>query len=272
MKNNPSDFGKIVFEDEEIIVVDKKTGVVVNKSRTTVEPTLQDSIVKYLGLEASDLGVGGRAGIVHRLDRETSGLILIAKTKRAFEFLQRQFKERRVSKEYAALVHGKVAKEAGTVDFAIGRIGKFGKFGVVEGGRESRTDFSLIHTYRISDRNFERLTEYESRNRKRYLKSHAVEYSLMTLIPKSGRTHQIRVHLKSIGHPVVSDLIYGPSKLLKFDLSWCSRLFLHAQSLSFLHPKTKKLVEFRSDLPKDLKDAILNLRLTPKAERLTQIN
>jgi 23S rRNA pseudouridine1911/1915/1917 synthase len=98
-----------------------------------------------------------------------------------------------------------------------------------------------------------------SKARTLYLKNHARHYTKMAIWPKTGRTHQIRVHLKHIGHPVVSDLIYTPKRLLAFDLLWCPRLFLHASSLAFNHPQTNKRVEFASDLPKGLKDAMLNL-------------
>ena len=265
---------KIVFEDKRILVCDKPSGLVVNRSETIKENTLQDELSKYFKL-GSDLGIGDRAGIVHRLDRETSGLIVVAKTKSAFENLQAQFKERVVEKTYLALVHGNVKETFGSIEANIARVGKFGKFGVVEGrpsfsrvsgGREARTDFELVNRYILGS---DPLTVYSdkpnrgstlSKPRLKYLNSHATQYSYLKVFPKTGRTHQIRVHLKSRGNPVVSDLIYGPSKLIKFDLLWCPRLFLHASRLSFFHPKTKKRVEFKSDLPKDLKDAMLNLR------------
>ena len=125
-------------------------------------------------------------------------------------------------------------------------------------GREARTDWELEGLYRFGEDKFEKILRSAwddtnvSKARLNYLRRNAKEYSLLTVFPKTGRTHQIRVHLKSIGHPVVSDLIYGPNKLLKFDLSWCPRLFLHAKSIEFVHPKTKKRVKFTADLPEDL--------------------
>lgn len=262
---------KIVFEDEWILVLDKKTGVVVNRSDTRKEGTLQDDLAGYFGLGPA-LGIGDRAGVVHRLDRETSGLLVVAKKQKAFGDLQAQFKARQVEKEYIALVHGLVRASEGSIEARIERIGKFGKFGISKrrslAGREARTDFELRQRYQIPE---ERLAGiilaqdsqrgFLSKARLRYLRVHAREYTLLTILPKTGRTHQIRVHLKSIGHPVVSDLIYGPGKLLKFDLLWCPRLFLHASSLSFVHPKTKKKLKFESGLPKELKNAILELKL-----------
>lgn len=255
---------QIIFEDEQILVVDKPAGLVVNRSETIKEETLQDKLSAYLKL-GKDLGIGGRSGIVHRLDRETSGLLLVAKTKIAFENLQDQFKERKVEKEYTALVHGLTKNKHGAIEAKINRIGKFGKFGVNDssaiGGRIARTDFKVIRHYEFKPDCFNVLIhQYKYiKARDRYLRQQGSAYTFLSCYPKTGRTHQVRVHLKSIGHPVVSDLIYGPKKLLKFDLLWCPRLFLHAASLEFIHPKTKKIASFGSDLPKDLKDAILNL-------------
>lgn len=263
---------KIIFEDEWILVLDKKAGVVVNRSDTMKEGTLQDDLAEYFGLGQA-FGVGDRAGVVHRLDKETSGLLVVAKTQRAFLDLQAQFKARQVEKEYVALVHGLVKESEGSVEAKIERIGKFGKFGISKrrslAGREARTDFEARQRYRIPEEGLAAMISAResqsglglSKSRLRYLRDHAREYTLLTVLPKTGRTHQIRIHLKSIGHPVVSDLIYGPGKLLKLDLLWCPRLFLHASSLSFVHPKTKKKVKFESGLPNELKNAILNLKL-----------
>lgn len=276
----------IIFEDEQVLVVDKPAGVVVNRSQTIKGPTLQDELSEYFKLtlpQGSDPNIGGRAGIVHRLDRETSGLLVVAKTQEAFENLQRQFAQRTVKKEYLALVHGKVKESQGVVESKIGRVGRFGKFGVVESGRSASTDFGVVEYYRFNKGRFNQLIYSSSdpptggesrsflkvssrqartgitRSRINYLKNHAVGYTLLRLFPKTGRTHQIRVHAKSIGHPIVSDLIYCPRKLVKFDLLWCPRLFLHARLLEFTHPTTFDKLTFKSNLPKDLENAMLNL-------------
>lgn len=251
----------IVFEDKWLLVVNKPAGLVVNRSETNTKNTLQDDISEYFHLENA-LGIGDRAGIVHRLDRETSGLLIVAKTTAVFLNLQAQFKNREVAKVYIALVHGNIVQNEGVVDTPIIRIGKFGKFGVAslrQVGREAKTEFKVDSRYELPEDYFILNGANVSKPRLNYLKVHAKKYTLLSVFPKTGRTHQIRVHLKSIGNPVVSDLIYGPGKLLKFDLVWCPRLFLHAANIQFTHPKTKKLVDFRADLPKDLKDAILNL-------------
>jgi len=142
----------IIFEDEYILVVEKPSGQVVNRSVTIKEETLQDQLSQYFHLGES-LGIGGRAGIVHRLDRETSGLLLVAKTQKAFDFLQRQFKERTIKKEYLALVHGLIKEKQGTVESRLTRIGKFGKFGIADrrsaDGREAKTDYKKISNFKL---------------------------------------------------------------------------------------------------------------------------
>lgn len=253
----------IVFENDGVMVVDKPAGLVTNRSETVKEETLQDQLSLYFGLKSGDLGVGDRVGIVHRLDRETSGLLIVAKTQKTYEHLQSQFKNREVKKAYVALVHGFIKDDEGSVDVAITRIGKYGKFGVVkyrreDSGKEASTDYKKIEKFRLKSLNFEKLIDGSgfNRNRARYLTAQAMDYSLAEFYPKTGRTHQIRVHAKHIGHPIVSDKIYAPSKLLKFDLLWCSRLFLHAKKIVFLNPGTKKVLSFESELPEDLKSAL----------------
>lgn len=253
----------IVAQTDTFLVINKPAGLVVNRSQTIRVNTLQDWICEYLDLPKNDLGVGGRAGIVHRLDRETSGLVIVAKTQMAFDNLQGQFKNREVKKEYVALVHGEIPDE-GVINENIGRVGKFGKFGVVASGRESETSYKREGKYGFYEEKFSGLISQSqlSKGRERYLKQNARFYSLVSLFPKTGRTHQIRVHLKHLGYPVVSDLIYAPSKLLKFDLLWCPRLFLHAVSISFHDPTSAKILSFKTDLPNDLKNAMLNLEKT----------
>lgn len=250
----------IIFEDDSILIYDKPSGLVVNASQTIKEETFQDQLIKYLKING--LGIGDRAGIVHRLDRETSGLLVVAKNEPAFDLLQKQFKERKVNKEYIALVHGFIKKNSGIINAPILR-SNFGKFTVSKKGegREAVTRYEVSANYRFSEDKLRKIGAGLTRARLNYLLAHAALYSFVTLNPKTGRTHQIRVHMKSLGHPVVSDLIYLPKKLIKFDLLWCKRLFLHARRIEFLHPKTKKAVCFESPLPNDLKDAILNLEL-----------
>ena len=231
----------IIFEDESLLVLAKPPGQIVNKAETTKNQlTLQDELEKYFKIGKSEEGIGGRAGIVHRLDKETSGILVVARAEEAFFNLQAQFKARETSKEYLTLVHGRTPKE-GRVNEPLGRISAFGgKFGVVLGGRESQTD------YRVRDYREGREGEV---------------FSFLDVHPLTGRTHQIRVHLKHIGHPVVSDPLYLAPKRLKDDLEFCPRLFLHAFSLSFSHPTSGARMRFEAELPTDLQSVIDSLKI-----------
>lgn len=246
---------KIVYEDGTFLVIDKPSGWVVNRAETTKGAQIvQDWVEKYLKVpqEESTRDTRGtldicdtfcrRAGIVHRLDKETSGLLLVAKTPTAFENLQKQFKERKVEKRYLALVHGKVEPPEGVIEAAISR-SPFDrkKFGVFLGGREAKTKYRVLSI------------KYKVWERKEFF------YSLLELTPETGRTHQIRVHLKYIGHPVVGDEKYAGRKIARQDRQWCPRQFLHAAYLKFRHPKTKEEMEFKEELPKDLKEALQTL-------------
>src|SRR3989344_3915406 len=186
---------KIIFENSKILLCDKPSGLVVNRSETIKEETLQDQLSAYFKLTEGDLGIGERAGIVHRLDRETSGLLVVAKTNAAFKNLQDQFEQRGIKKEYLALVHGIAGLEHGSIDVNLVRIGKFGKFGVLKnrqtGGRESKTEYDLIKQLKFDDKKFEKLLpENLSKARINYLKVNARDYSLLKVSPKTGRTHQ----------------------------------------------------------------------------------
>lgn len=226
----------IIFEDDYLLVLSKPAGQTVNRAETTQkEITLQDELEKRFGIKDHAQGIGGRAGIVHRLDKETSGVLIVAKTQEAFENLQAQFKQRTVDKEYLALVHGETDKE-GKIEAPLGRHPKFRmRFAVVPGGRESTTLY-------------EREAIYQAK------------LSFLRIHPLTGRTHQIRVHLKYIGHPVVSDPLYLPPKILKEDLTFCPRLFLHATALSFTHPKTSARMRFEAELPQDLQKVLSTLQ------------
>ncbi|OGD87244.1 hypothetical protein A2164_04310 [Candidatus Curtissbacteria bacterium RBG_13_35_7] len=250
---------QIIFENNEILVINKPSGLVVNKSKTINEKTLQDELGKYLKIKG--LGIGDRAGIVHRLDRETSGILLIAKTQRVFKFLQKQFKERKIKKEYTALVHGKVQDTIGRISSNISRIGKFGKFGVDNIGREALTEYEVLWSYKFNNDKFNKILDKNrfTKPKIKYLRSYASGYALLKVKPRTGRTHQVRVHLKSIGHPVVCDNIYTPSKLLKFDKLWCRRLFLHASYIEFKIFERSTSFNFKADLPLDLKNCLKNL-------------
>ena len=222
---------KVIYEDDDILVIDKPAGVTVNKSETTKGDTLQDFLEeKYKqSLRSEDLKIE-RSGIVHRIDKETSGLLLIAKNTQAFENLQKQFKERKVKKTYMALVHGKILG-GGEVRVPVGRLPWNRKrFGVLAGGREAVTKFKVQRSIGINNE----------------------EMTLIELYPETGRTHQIRVHMKYLNHPLFADELYAGRKTARSDRKILPRLFLHASKISFTHPKSGEVVSFESDLPSEL--------------------
>lgn len=236
---------RILFEDADIIVLDKPSGVTVNKSDTTAdEVTVQDWVERNFKISEMTHELahneGGwesefykRSGIVHRLDKETSGILLAAKNPTAFDALQKQFRERTVEKSYLALAHGALIPPDGEINIPVGRLEYNRKrFGVVAGGRESVTFYKTLATYTRKKPN-EML-------------------SLVELFPKTGRTHQIRVHLKYLNRPIVSDSLYGGRKTARDDRKILHRLFLHAAKITFLHPITGQQVSFESPLPSEL--------------------
>ena len=238
---------KIISEDESILVLNKSAGMVVNRAKTTKEATVQDWLEDYLRIKGR--GIGERAGIVHRLDKETSGILLVAKTQKAFEDLQNQFKQRKVEKRYLALVHGKVEPKEGRIEAPISR-NPFDrkKFGVFLDGRSAKTKYEILRYYDMPA------------SRDSFGMEILGKFSLLKLMPETGRTHQIRVHFKYINHPVVGDKKYAGRKTARKDRQWCPRQFLHASYLSFTHPKTGKKVEFSSKLPRKLEEVLKTLK------------
>lgn len=222
----------IVHEDEHLVVIDKPAGVVVHPAPGHREGTLVNALLAHCGPEL--IGIGGvlRPGIVHRLDKDTSGLLVVAKSETAHQGLSAAIKARAVRREYLCLALGTLAHEACTVDAPIGRHPvQRKKMAVVErGGRPARTHLEVL----------ERFPSYT------YLKA----------CLETGRTHQIRVHLAFIGHPVVGDPVYGRRQ----GNLGLKRQFLHAAYLSFVHPVTGEKLEFRSPLPPDLAAVLAHLR------------
>lgn len=234
---------KILFEDDSLLVVNKPSGWVVNNAETTGQtPTVQNWIKKKRAVANPKLDVESefikRSGIVHRLDKETSGVLVIAKIPLAFEKLQEQFKKREVDKTYLALVHGVPKEATGTISAEVARLPwRRTRFGVVAGGRRALTLFKVV---KLFERDGEKL-------------------ALLSLSPKTGRTHQIRVHLKSIGLPVVSDTFYAGRKTSRNDRTWCRRLFLHASKIEFSHPVDGQKTSVASGLPPDLSEVLYRL-------------
>ncbi|HBL52466.1 MAG: hypothetical protein A3D24_01070 [Candidatus Blackburnbacteria bacterium RIFCSPHIGHO2_02_FULL_39_13] len=229
---------KILFEDNAVLVIDKPAGMVVNDAASVKDQTVQGWVAANFQFSIFNFQEC-RNGIVHRLDKETSGILLIAKTKEAFEELQRQFKEREVEKTYVALAHGRVEPGSGTISVSVGRLPwNRERFGVLPGGREAETRYVVLSVKnKVTCKNTE-------------------ELSLLELYPKTGRTHQIRIHLKHIGHPIVGDEFYAGRKTARNDRKWCPRLFLHAAKISFKSPKDGTGIQLESTLPEDLQKVL----------------
>jgi 23S rRNA pseudouridine1911/1915/1917 synthase len=212
----------IRYRDEHLLVVEKPAGLVVHPGPGHREGTLSQLLE---GVAAG--GEPERAGIVHRLDRDTSGLVVVARSEEALRLLQRALSRRRIEREYLALVEGLPPARSGTIEAPIGRDRRMRTRMTVGGGfaREARTNFQLAEAL--------------------------AGYALLRLKLDTGRTHQIRVHLQAIGHPVAGDPEYGTPGLLGLE-----RQFLHATRLAFDHPITSEQIEIHSPLPRDLQAAL----------------
>lgn len=223
----------VVHEDDELIVVNKPAGIVVHPAAGVTSGTLANALAFHFQQLSTSAGMA-RPGIVHRLDKGTSGLMVVAKTESAHEDLADQFRDREVFKSYVALVHGQVEKRTGQIDQPIARDrGNRTRMAVVRGGRPA------LSIYRVRKR-FERFT-------------------LLNVELKTGRTHQIRVHLAWLKHPVVGDEAYGsgrdktvPDHKLRSEIANLGRQFLHAEQLGFRHPRTKEDLRFTAPLPSEL--------------------
>ena len=235
---------KKIYEDEYIFVLSKPSGLTVNRSKTEKNETLQDILeeaelaprmAKEYGpipsKEESDFVE--RLGIVHRLDKDTSGLIITAKDLESFKILQEQFKNHEIKKEYICLVFGEVKDELFEVNAPIKRsLNNRLKFAVVKEGKNAKTTFERLNTI--------------------------ANLTFLKALPHTGRTHQIRVHLLALGNPIVGDKTYSSAFQLKkaLDLGY-KRLMLHALKLGFYHPKTKVFIELEDTLPDDFKGCII---------------
>lgn len=263
----------ILYEDDDILVLNKPAGLVVHSDGRTKEPTMVDWILKHrpeikgvgdspeLGSKNYELrkekrrhnsefsihtsaGAASRPGIVHRLDRETSGALLIARNQIAFARLKKQFQKQQVRKTYRAFVCGSVKNDEGVIDRPIAR------------SRANPVLWSATRGRRGEER--EAVTEYRVLARSQGLSLGAKDsswYSLLELYPRTGRTHQLRVHLKAINYPIVCDKLYSKNELaLGFR-----RLALHSRLISFLHPTTGKRTVVEAPYPKDFKHALDSL-------------
>jgi 23S rRNA pseudouridine1911/1915/1917 synthase len=221
---------KIWFEDDHLIVLEKPSGMIVHPGAGRHKGTLVNALM-FLFPGIDEIGPAERPGIVHRLDKETSGLMVVARSEKAYTGLQSQFKQRMVEKIYLGLVWGKIPKQKGTISWAIGRHVKHGEKMSVKTKKP-----------RTAETHYEVLCRYP-------------DFTYLEIRPVTGRTHQIRVHFAASGHPVVGDSRYGKKK----EQRRFSRLFLHAFQLGFYHPDSRERLDFHSPLPDDLKSFLCNL-------------
>ena len=238
---------KIIFENENLIVVEKPAGVLVHPTQANEENALTKWLIdKYPNTNTLNWPDKSRPGIVHRLDKDTSGVIVLAKNSGTLEKLQTQFKEREVQKTYTALVFGNLQKE-GRVEADITR-GAAGLQTVMDA------------TYSFSQKTRSAITDYKPLEHYKYKKD---DLTLVEVKPKTGRMHQIRVHLKYIGFPIIGDQLYNikPSKRISKELD-IYRQFLHASKLQINDPQTDEKMVFESQLTDDLQEILNKLRKT----------
>lgn len=287
----------ILFENKNLLAINKPAGVVVNQAETQSEPTIQEWLREYLGEAAfqlellaknkpewqklipadwqADFGTPEeiwqeRQGLVHRLDKETSGVLLLAKNPGALVNLLAQFKQRQTQKTYLALCHGRFELKSGQINAPLGRAMRNRlRFAIDPAGRPAKTTYQVLKNFgdfnwqKFKEEVLTQLNELEQKKLKPLLKRARQIYQpgfcLVEAQPKTGRTHQIRVHFASLQHPLVGDKVYSGSKRQSLDQLWCARHFLHAAKLEFFLPKgpsweQRQIVE--APLTADLSKAI----------------
>jgi 23S rRNA pseudouridine1911/1915/1917 synthase len=265
----------VIFEDQDLLILHKPAGVVVNRAQTVTTQTVQDWIEQNYPSVAqqeypsdwrdqipeSFTGEYGnpeeifasRSGIAHRLDKDTSGVFVCVKHPGALLSLLAQFRQRTIQKRYTCLVHGKFALSEGEVNAPIGRRSSNRKlFAVVPDGRASLTKYKVQKYYQ----QFDQQKLYDTTGLKKLRVGIYQGFSLVSCWPKTGRTHQIRVHMAHLQHPLVGDEKYVGRKRAKLDVLWCPRQFLHAAEISFTHPRTGKSVSYEAPLSDDLQTAL----------------
>lgn len=220
----------IVYEDQDVVVINKPQGMVVHPSAGHFKGTMVHALLYHIK-DLSSINDVIRPGIVHRIDKDTSGLLIVAKNNQAHEALAKQLKDKTILRKYIALIHGEVPHEQGTIDAPIGRSKTNRKMqAIIKDGRSAVTHFKVLEKF--------------------------TGYTLIELQLETGRTHQIRVHMKYIGHPVAGDPVYGPKKTLKGEGQ-----FLHAKVLGFTHPTTHERMVFEAPLPEIFQNTLTKLRI-----------
>ncbi len=255
----------ILFEDENYIIINKPAGLVVHPDGKTDEPSLTDWLIKnYPKMKGvgEPLKLSGgetidRPGIVHRLDRDTSGALVIAKTQKAFEDLKEKFQNREVSKKYHAFVYGEVKESEGVIDRPIGRSNKDFRMWSAQRGARGELREALTH-YRVLARGVTGQVGEEG--------SAPEKFTFVEIEPKTGRTHQIRVHFKAINHPVICDPLYAPKRESALGFK---RLALHSRSIGFVGI-SGNAIEATAPYPKDFQDSIEAAEEAADLERIAK--
>lgn len=221
----------VVYEDNDLLVVNKPKDMVVHPAAGNLQGTLVNALLYHCGDSLSGINGVMRPGILHRIDKNTSGLLIVAKNDTAHLFLAEQIKEHSFTREYEAVVYGNLKDDSGTIDAPIARHPQKRKqMAIVSGGRNAVTHYTVIERFG--------------------------DFTHVRLKLETGRTHQIRVHTASIGHAVAGDEVYGPKKVITKLGGQC----LHAKKIGFIHPTTHKYMEFESDLPEYFKDFLNDCR------------
>lgn len=219
----------ILYEDEDVLVVNKPSGMVVHPAFGHPSGTLVNALMYHSG-SLSNLGGVTRSGIVHRIDKDTSGLLVVCKNNVAHRQLSEQFKQKTSTRKYQAICYGVINHNLGRIDAPIGRHPTIRqKMAVVENGKPSVTHFKVLERFK--------------------------NHTLVELTLETGRTHQIRVHMAYIGHPLLGDPLYGPKKVVGEKGQ-----FLHAKTLGFIHPRTKQMMEFDSELTENFQKMLEELK------------
>ncbi len=252
---------KILFENKNLLVLDKPAGFAVHGDGKINQKTIAEYILKnFPKLKGVGENLSGieKPGIVHRLDKDTTGCLVVAKNQESYENLKHQFQAKKIKKEYIALVWGNVKNDTGIIDLPIAR---------------SKSDFRKKEIVKITSSNKEKFRGEEREALTRYkvlqrLEMFGEKVTLVAFFPETGRTHQIRIHSKSLGHPIVGDHLYGPTKesfekkyFKNIKIKNNTRQLLHAKSITFFDPGEGEQVKIESPLPKDMK----NVKILPNS-------
>ncbi len=274
----------ILYEDQDLIVLNKPSALTVNRSSTMKAQTVQDWLVKKFGEEyftrnfwEKDLSYQNlipidftdefgdvfaiwqeRLGVVHRLDKDTSGVLILAKNPGSLLNLLAQFKKRQTQKTYLALVHGHFSDKKGVINAPMARNSQNRlKFAIDNNGRQAVTEYKVVKEFSaLNEATIKQVTELSKSKTKKVKELYQAGFSLVEVAPKTGRTHQIRVHMAAMQHPIVGDQLYVGRKRAKLDSFWCPRQFLHAQSIEFLHPRTQEKIFVEAPLSADLQQIL----------------